>query len=62
MRIALKSMVVVPACALAVVMGIYFLDGFEFLKVLIWSLCCIGLGHVIYALLRIIDKKYKRPK
>ena len=39
-------------------MGIYLLDGFEIVNVIVWLFACNAIGHVVYKLLRVIDKRF----
>ena len=62
MRIFLKTIVAILTLALGAVMGIYLLDGFEIVNMIVWLLACNVIGHAVYKLLRVIDKRYGHTK
>ncbi len=62
MRTFLKTIVLIPFCALALAMGAFWLRGFEFWKVVLWCLYCMASGNIIYRLFRKIDKKHGSKK
>ena len=62
MRVLLKTIVAVFAYVLSWFWGVYMLSDMEIHKTIIWGLSCGALGHIIYYLMRIIDKKYSKAK
>lgn len=58
MKIFLKSVIAVLTLTIGGVLGIYLLDWSELWKVALFYLACWGIGHIVYSILRVVDKLY----
>lgn len=59
MNIFLKSITAILTVLIGVLLGIYLLDGWVYWKIILWGIACVAVGHMTYAILRAIDKRYK---
>jgi len=58
MKNFLKAMFAVPFVIISGFLGVYLLSDLEIMKMILFLLYAIGMGHVIYQVLRAIDRKY----
>jgi len=54
----LKVLVAICTLVVGLLLGIYLLDWSVPWKVILFNLACWGIGHIVYSILRAIDKRY----
>ncbi len=54
----LKALVAICTLVVGWLLGIYLLDWSVPWKVTLFYLSCWGIGHIVYSILRAIDKRY----
>lgn len=59
MKKFLKYIVAIFTVIIGFLLGIYLLDGLAIWRVALFLLVCWGMGHVVYYILRVIDKRYE---
>jgi len=57
MRIFLKASVAATTVAVALLIGIFFIDYGQIWTMIVFALVCYGMGHGVYWILRKIDKR-----
>ena len=62
MRVLLKTIIAIVILVLSGLWGVYMLFDMEIMKIIIWAISCGVLGHGVYRLMRIIDKKFPNTK
>lgn len=58
MKSLLKGIIAAGTLGVGVLLGIYLLDGLILWKMLLFFLACWGIGRGVYALLRVVDKRF----
>lgn len=58
MKILLKTVVAIITLGLGWLLGIYLLDGAVLWKMGLFFAACWGIGQIVYAVLRAIDRQY----
>lgn len=58
MKIILKALVALITVMVGGILGIALLSGYIWWKVLLFLSACYLIGHLIYGLLRVIDKNF----
>lgn len=59
MKIFLKIVIALLTLSIGWLLGTFLLDWSKLWKVALFYLACWGIGHVIYSILRVIDKRYR---
>ncbi|MPM95686.1 hypothetical protein SDC9_142841 [bioreactor metagenome] len=57
-KILMKILVAICTLGVGWLLGIYLLDWSVFWKTALFFLACWGIGHIVYSILRAIDKRY----
>ena len=60
MKTFLKIIVAICTLAVGLLLGIYLLDWSVLWKAALFFLACWAIGHIVYAILRAIDKRFRR--
>lgn len=55
----LKYIVVIVTIMIGFLLGIYLLDRLVIWRVALFLMVCWGMGHVVYYILRVIDRQYE---
>ena len=58
MRVFLKSIVAVLTVLTGWFLGVYLLDEFVYWKFMLFVLVCWAIGHAVYKVLRMIDRRF----
>ena len=55
----LKALVAICTLTVGWLLGVYLLDWFVSWKTALFLLACLGIGHIVYSILRVIDKRFR---
>lgn len=58
MKVFLKTIVALGALGVGWLLGIYLLDWLVAWRVILFFVACWGIGHIVYSILRVIDKRF----